>query len=723
MPSISIIIPAYNVEKYIKKCLDSILNQTFTDYEVIVVDDCSTDKTYSIIQSYIPKFNNKLTLLKTDKNSGMAKIPRSIGLKQAKGEYVYFFDADDYLVPKALEIMYKNAKEYDADVVYCGKKYTVDLSNNIKMQLDSVGIKCRDEGIEDKSMFILDDPNKVLSLFFYSLKRNNIHNEPAAKLVRRQYLIDYNISAPNIALSDDQLWTIILLAQVKRFVRIPEALWYYRINPHSITHSIESKQKFIEKYISGFFAWIQELHNIFKSQDILKDKSDMLYTLIRRELYRLLDKLHLYISDISLKDLYQLCNKYNKTVNSFILPLLLKNIKADLITVGKDGIQMTTVEKELFLYNFSIGLIAKDEGHYIREWVEYYLHAGVDHFFIYDNDSTDNQKEAIQDYIDQGIVEYIMWPGKEMQKPMMADAIEKARYTSRYFTMVDVDEFIVPYHTDDDIPSIIDKMLENDNRPFLQAVGLTWAIYGTNGAEKADYSTPVLDRCPKRDSIFKRVAKYIMNPRMVKGCPVSPHKLEGFSPKNRYLMLNKPHTGIDQRLEDSKPNLILNHYRAKSKEEFEKSKVNRHSALVIGDRENNGGTDFAKADKNLIEDRRAIEYRNIRKDAIMTKKEISLDVILETIKKIISDIKQNYKTESRKPYNDTMERLLVSYNRIGYLKDKEVISSEEYDRLKEQLEFDILLVYSNKPKDVEPNSTWVDYEISRSTLPFINSAE
>ena len=380
---------------------------------------------------------------------------------------------------------------------------------------------------------------------------------------------------------------------------------------------------------------------------------------------------------------------------------------------------MHNVEKELFLYNYSIGLLAKDEGHYIREWVEYYIHAGIDHFFIYDNDSTDNQKEVIQDYIDQGIIEYIMWPGTEIQLSMIADAIERARYTSRYFSIIDIDEFIVPYGSDDSLPEIVDKLLRGDERPYLQSIGLTWAIYGTNGAEKADYSTPVLDRCPKRDVIFKRVAKRIMNPRMVKGLPHYP-KEEGFSPKNKFWMLNKPSTSIDARLEETKINVILNHYRAKSKEEFEKTKVNRHSALVIGDRENNGGTDFAKADKNLIEDRRAIEYRDIRKEVTLNRREVDLNVMLDTIKKIISDVKQNYKIESRKPYNDTMERLLVSYNRIGYLKDKEVISSEEYDRLKEQLEFDILLVYSNKPKDVEPNSTWIDYEISKGTLPFIS---
>ena len=467
-----------------------------------------------------------------------------------------------------------------------------------------------------------------------------------------------------------------------------------------------------EELIQNFFINSEKLYDSINKMDLPESKkTELLYSSLLKEI----DTLKLKeIGVTSLIDLFNACYKYNTSVVSVLLPYLL-------IKKGREGLKM--IEKDLFLYNFSIGLLAKDEGHYIREWIEYYLHAGIDHFFIYDNDSTDNQKEVIQDYIDQGFVDYIMWPGTAIQKSMTTDVIEKARYTSRYLAIVDIDEFMVPYNTNDDIVTIVDKMLENDTRPFLQAIGLTWAIYGTNGAEKADYSTPVLDRCPKRDSIFKRVAKYIMNPRLVKGCPDSPHKLEGFAHKNRYLMLNKPQTGIDERLQDGKVNIVLNHYRAKSKEEWEKTKVSRDSVLQLGRKEVNNGLNFEKADKNLIEDRRAIEYRDIRKDIAINIQEVNPTVMLDTIKNIISDVKQNYKTESRKPYNDTMETLLVSYHMIGYLKDKEVISAEEHDRLKEQLEFDILLVYSNKPKDVEPNSTWVDYEIAKGTLPFINPAK
>lgn len=97
---ISVIIPSYNVEDYISSCLDSVLNQSYKNIEIICVDDCSSDGTLSILESYVKK-NPSIILLRNSSNKG-APYSRNLGMAQAKGEYIQFFDADDLLLPEKI---------------------------------------------------------------------------------------------------------------------------------------------------------------------------------------------------------------------------------------------------------------------------------------------------------------------------------------------------------------------------------------------------------------------------------------------------------------------------------------------------------------------------------------------------------------------------------------------------------------------------------------------
>lgn len=100
IPKASVIIPAYNAEKYIAKSIESILNQTFTDFELIIIDDCSTDETYAIIIEYAKK-DNRIVVLKNEKNLGIAGN-RNKGISLAKGEYIVWQDADDISMPERI---------------------------------------------------------------------------------------------------------------------------------------------------------------------------------------------------------------------------------------------------------------------------------------------------------------------------------------------------------------------------------------------------------------------------------------------------------------------------------------------------------------------------------------------------------------------------------------------------------------------------------------------
>lgn len=93
---ISIVIPCYNVEKYVEKCIKSIMNQTYSDLEVIVIDDKSTDGTYDVLLKLKKEYNDRFILLQNEKNGGLA-YTRNFGVKKATGKYIGFIDSDDYV--------------------------------------------------------------------------------------------------------------------------------------------------------------------------------------------------------------------------------------------------------------------------------------------------------------------------------------------------------------------------------------------------------------------------------------------------------------------------------------------------------------------------------------------------------------------------------------------------------------------------------------------------
>ena len=114
MPIVSLIIPIYNVEKYLRKCLDSVINQSFSDIEIICVDDNSTDNTVSIIKKYASQYDFiKVVENKTKTTGGNC---RNIGLNLAQGEFVYFCDSDDYVKPNLFQQCISRTKSTNADI-------------------------------------------------------------------------------------------------------------------------------------------------------------------------------------------------------------------------------------------------------------------------------------------------------------------------------------------------------------------------------------------------------------------------------------------------------------------------------------------------------------------------------------------------------------------------------------------------------------------------------
>ena len=246
------------------------------------------------------------------------------------------------------------------------------------------------------------------------------------------------------------------------------------------------------------------------------------------------------------------------------------------------------VDKNLFLYDLAIVAIFKDEGHYLKEWLDYHLLAGVEHFYLYNNDSTDDYKEILAPYVEANLVTLTDFPGKMMQYPAYEDAIDKYRFDCRYMAFIDLDEFIFP-KINRSIVEVVDEILSGV--PNAAGLAINNQIYGSNGQETADYSKGVLERFTRRapidwdggnkgGNIFK---KTIDNPRLIR-YRRNPHFAEYFDEKfavnsDKKYVLNA-HYGSEPILIDK---IVLNHYQTKSKEEFLlKQKKGRADGNTLG---------------------------------------------------------------------------------------------------------------------------------------------
>lgn len=301
-PCISVILPIYNVEKYIDKCLDSILNQTFTNFEVIVVDDCSTDNTMEIVDSYIEKFKEKnisLIISKTEKNSGGPGIPRNIGLSLSKGTFIYHIDGDDYINNVTLEVLYNTAQQYDADLVYMAYYYEIK-SNGIVKKGNSVYGGQRKEDLE---IYVLDS-DTILKRFLLLGFAPMVWKQ----LVRRDLLINNNIITKDI-FCQDFIWTLEVFANLKKFVSIPVGYYYHTANPDSISNNFISNTKHIEKWTSSLLATYKILSELKTTIPILKN-SIYFSAAINRRYQKFMNRMRAYNIDTTSKEFYKILRDY-----------------------------------------------------------------------------------------------------------------------------------------------------------------------------------------------------------------------------------------------------------------------------------------------------------------------------------------------------------------------------------------------------------------------------
>lgn len=216
MPKISVIVAVYNVEKYIGRCIESIQKQTLTDWELILVDDCSPDNSDAVIQEYV-KHDKRITVLHQNENHG-PMVARRRGDETASGDYITYCDGDDMLPEEALELLYFAAQKSNADIVSGNMVYV--KTNGSKEMI--------------KNYLKYGNNKKAV---FKSLLRGDFHHNLCGKLFKASILKDFSYRPyDHFTNGEDGYVFYLAVNHIENCVQIDEPVYYYMQNMQSSTN-------------------------------------------------------------------------------------------------------------------------------------------------------------------------------------------------------------------------------------------------------------------------------------------------------------------------------------------------------------------------------------------------------------------------------------------------------------------------------------------------------
>lgn len=253
MPKISVIVPVYNTEKYIEKCLKSILNQTMNDIEIIVVNDGSTDNSEKIIKEIEKNNNTKIQIKYFKKENGGLSDTRNYGVKKATGKYISFIDSDDYIDKN----LYRNLEEYinkDIDVIKF-KMQTVDENHKTIEKLDGPVFETTTGEKAFENLCVKDTFLDVACIYLY----------------KREYFIKNDFKYMLNTYHEDFGLTPLVIIQAKTLVSTKYFGYYYLQRENSIT-SIENREKEQKKAYDVLKHYDNAMEKIAKMQISKKSK-------------------------------------------------------------------------------------------------------------------------------------------------------------------------------------------------------------------------------------------------------------------------------------------------------------------------------------------------------------------------------------------------------------------------------------------------------------------
>ena len=252
---ISLIIPVYKVEEYLADCLMSVLNQTFQDYEVILIDDGSPDCCPQLCDEWAEK-DSRISVLHRE-NGGLSAA-RNTGVKAARGDYLYFLDSDDELTTDALEVMYR----------------LVEIHSGVDLVQGGFFEKKEDAGKPTPYNFPkYTEDAKLIKNTLLTFDGDLIKAQ--SRLVRRDFFIENDLWFKEGIIHEDNYWTFFLAKCVKTMCFCNKRTYYHRMNPDSITHAINVKKEY-----NAFKVILEDFCSNIDNVLLGRQKENILETLI-----------------------------------------------------------------------------------------------------------------------------------------------------------------------------------------------------------------------------------------------------------------------------------------------------------------------------------------------------------------------------------------------------------------------------------------------------------
>lgn len=248
MPKVSIIVPVYNVEQYLEKCLNSLINQTLTDIEIICVDDCSTDNSYKILKKYA-KQDSRITILKNKKNSGQS-VSRNIAIDKAKADYIMFCDSDDWFEPTMCEHMLELIIKKHSDLGACSVNVVYEANPNLK---------------NNDQCFCL--PDGCFNPHDFRLQK--MHNGTPLRIFKKNIIVENDIKFPHGLKYEDVYFSNVYNLYVKKIATTSEKLYNYRRRNGSTTSTTFAGHSHITtdqaKIAIKYFDYLKK-HNFYNQE-------------------------------------------------------------------------------------------------------------------------------------------------------------------------------------------------------------------------------------------------------------------------------------------------------------------------------------------------------------------------------------------------------------------------------------------------------------------------
>ncbi|MBQ9361205.1 MAG: glycosyltransferase family 2 protein [Lachnospiraceae bacterium] len=263
---VSIVIPVFNSERFINKCLDSLIGQEYRDIEIVCVNDGSSDHSLAILNEYTEKDSRIRVYSKENEGKGAAGA-RNLGLTKATGDYVMFLDSDDFFESDLISSLMAEAEKHDADLVCCGADRYDDRLGKVTGEYKHIELK---DAPEKQPFSWRDCPERVFQIG--DLIAWN-------KLYKRDLLTDNDLWFEPIPISDDQYIPALTMVLAERIVTIDRPLIHYRFNTGS--SQVDSQPKHPEAAYSATFSIVKRLRELGIYEDVKRSYLNMAVRLMR----------------------------------------------------------------------------------------------------------------------------------------------------------------------------------------------------------------------------------------------------------------------------------------------------------------------------------------------------------------------------------------------------------------------------------------------------------